>query len=810
MSIENIHPPAKVGSEHSPIPFRFVDGIAVTRRDSPGGGRSYFIKSPRGDVMQFGAEEHFLWRALDGDHSFADIQAQFDKEFGNHIAREQFDDFLGELARCGLVEPVAVPEPPAPVAQVGAATSSPGLSQAEIELRPDGEPYRFAFRGVNPAATLRALAFVGGPLRYFRWLLIPGTIAGAIVCASQAPIICQELAGLGVLTSLGLLAFGVLLTGLLPPVVQACVAAFYGAASRTFGVTVRGLVPLPRLYFDDSAYDALAARGITSILAAPLMTRLMLFAGGAVYWLANQDPTSAASMFAVVISQLALLSFLISAAPLWPTQGRRWLAMFLADPDLGSSGSRNRLSLTTVTVFWATAVISVAALYAAPLLSLVGPGSTVGARMLISAMGVVLTLVAITTQLWLYVTAKNQAAVRIRYVEAGSADRPTALAEGGVVLPVNREAVPGVLPTRRPMVHFERSLMPVIAMAAGVAVLEALAFVPYAYEAGGNFTILPYDSSQLNARVAGELTQVLVNEGDFVVPGQILGTLSDWQEKFALATAKAQLENAQAALQNLYENPEPEVVELARQQYLAAMSKLPYDEAQFERYAALVKNDTVSRTNYDQVVSQYQQDQAAADVARANYDQVRIGATPAQIEAARALVRQNVANVAFNEDQLQRTRIRATSAGRMVTPNPMLLRGMYFAQGALIFTVEDHRMVQADVQVPETDIANVQPGGNVRLRPWGYPETTFLGKSIAVAPDAQVPPANSGLVSGEYIPSSSTNLVRVRTLVPNPDGALHPQMDGYAKLTGLNMPVWKAFGGMVERFVLVGIWSWIP
>jgi multidrug resistance efflux pump len=336
--------------------------------------------------------------------------------------------------------------------------------------------------------------------------------------------------------------------------------------------------------------------------------------------------------------------------------------------------------------------------------------------------------------------------------------------------------------------------------------IVAVAFVMYPYEAGGYFTILPHDSSQLNARVQGELTEVLVTEGEAVKPGQILGILSDWQQKYNLELNKAQLQSAQANLQHLLETPRPEDVELARKQYEGALARLPYDKAQFERYAALVTNDNVSRSNYDQVLSQYQQDQAAADVARANYDQVRVAPTQAQIDASRALVRQYTASVAFAEDELERTRIRATSYGTMVTQNPMLLRGKYFAQGALAFTVEDHKVLQADVQIPETDIDNVQLGGPVRLRFWGSPDKTFPGKAIAIAPAGQTPAS----ASPQTPQSGSSNVIRVRALVPNPDGQLHTNTDGYAKIAGAYMPTWRAFGQMLQRFFLVEIWSWVP
>ena len=142
----------------------------------------------------------------------------------------------------------------------------------------------------------------------------------------------------------------------------------------------------------------------------------------------------------------------------------------------------------------------------------------------------------------------------------------------------------------------------------------------------------------------------------------------------------------------------------------------------------------------------------------------------------------------------------------MVTPNPMLLRGQWFNQGASVFSVEDHRVLQADVQVPEDDIENVRLGGPVRLRLWGAAERTVIGKSIAVAPDAQSPT----VANNKDVQTSTSNVIRVRVEVPNPDGMLHPQTDGYAKMSGYYMPTWRAFGLMLERFFLVEIWSWIP
>jgi putative peptide zinc metalloprotease protein len=781
-----------------PLPYRALENITTTRRGAPGAPPSYFIKTPKNEVLEFGQEEYALWRLLDGENSFAEIQAKFAEQFGTQVSRQQFDEFLSDLLSCGIIEAVTPtvaderPALPAPAAASGEPVAR------EPEAPPPAARTR---RGISPAPMLRALAWLGGPLRRFTWLLWPSVTVAVVGFGLQIGIAWREILAIDPITGLWLLAVGLIVTGLVPRIAQAAVAAFYGAPSERWRVAIERRLPPVQLRFDNAPFEALRARGITTATAAPLLARLVLVAGGLLLWLADHVSGNLVSTEALVIGQLALLSFLVSSSPLFRTDGRKWLVATLAEPVSRREEIRNRRHLAVAGWLWWLAVLAILAVYAGlavPLLPL--PASIGGALAgALPMVGMVLAAgVAVVTRPWLHSVAHSQPRIAYRGFPAGRDDEPGSLATGGVVVPFDRDAVPAILPTYRPVVPIERSLVPIIVAAVVVALLESVAFVSYPYEAGGSFTILPYDSAQLNARVAGELTEVLVNEGDQVVPDQVLGILSDWQQKYNLTVSKAQLQNAEANLQHLLESPRPEDVELARKQYDAATARLPYDKAQFDRYAALVGSDVVSRSNYDQVLSQYQQDQAAAAVARANYDQVRSGPTPAQIEAARAQVRQYAATVAYNEDELARTRIRATAAGKVVTPNPMLLRGKWFAQGAPVLTVEDHRQVQADVQVPESDIGNVRFGGAVRLRLWGYPDTTFLGKAVALAPDAQTPQ------------NSTTNVIRVRTEVPNPADLLHPNMSGYAKMTGLYMPTWNAFTQMIERFVLVTIWSWIP
>lgn len=337
----------------------------------------------------------------------------------------------------------------------------------------------------------------------------------------------------------------------------------------------------------------------------------------------------------------------------------------------------------------------------------------------------------------------------------------------------------------------------VLIVAAAIVVGLSVAFLAYPYESGGTFTILPYTSYEQDARVSGEVTEVLVREGEWVNEGQIIATLADWNEVHSLAVAKAGLEKASAQLQDLLLLPKPEQVALARQQYEQAATRLPFSKADYERDLALVQTGAVSVRQFEQSQSTYEQDKAAVAVTKANYDLVRVGATQPEIEAARAAVRLATAQVAYAEDQLARTRIRATASGTVVTPNPQLQYGKYLKLGQSFVLLQDNRIAHVEVQVPETDIRDVYVGSRVRARAWGYEHTTWTGKVMLIARDATATQALG-------------NVVRVVAEIPNPQGLLRPQMSGYAKVQTVEMPVWVSFTRALTRFLLVEIWSWVP
>jgi membrane fusion protein (multidrug efflux system) len=131
--------------------------------------------------------------------------------------------------------------------------------------------------------------------------------------------------------------------------------------------------------------------------------------------------------------------------------------------------------------------------------------------------------------------------------------------------------------------------------------------------------------------------------------------------------------------------------------------------------------------------------------------QARLDTVQAAAEAAEARVNAGGSRIA------DRT-IRAPFAGivGLRTASP----GQYVRPGDQIGTLDDISEIKLDFDVTETQIARITPGVELAARTAAYPDRTFTGAIANV--DSRIDPA--------------TRTVRVRAILPNPDGVLRPGM----------------------------------
>lgn len=211
---------------------------------------------------------------------------------------------------------------------------------------------------------------------------------------------------------------------------------------------------------------------------------------------------------------------------------------------------------------------------------------------------------------------------------------------------------------------------------------------PYAAVANGK-TDVEGGIIQIAARRGGVVREVLVQEGDRVVAGQILARQEDDEPRLALQRASAEVAQAESQLS-------------------AIRVDINTAQRELERLQRLVDSNFVAAQRIDQ---------ARDAVATA---QARLASQQASVQTARA--RQNEA--AYN---LELTVIRAPMSGRIVRRYANPGAGASTLNVSTMFDLEPDapRIVRAEIV--ESDIPNITVGQAVEIQPEGDPSKVYVG-----------------------------------------------------------------------------------
>ncbi|MDO8861543.1 HlyD family efflux transporter periplasmic adaptor subunit [Haliea sp. E1-2-M8] len=326
--------------------------------------------------------------------------------------------------------------------------------------------------------------------------------------------------------------------------------------------------------------------------------------------------------------------------------------------------------------------------------------------------------------------------------------------------------------------------------------LILIGLLPWPYEPGGEFVILPAERVDVRALIPGEVRQILIKEGDLVEPGQVIAKLSDDEARSAVSVGEAKLRELNAQLRLLLDGAPMEEREVARQRVKTATTRLQYSDKKAARYSTLVETGQVSLSLYETAISDAAVDQEKLEEAQLNLARLEAAARPDEIAVLESKIEQQETELAYYRVQLAYTTLKSPIQGRIVSGSLEFSVGDYLREGDLLVVVEKTSSVKAEISVPEVDIAEVRLGERVRLKSWAYPHQMFYGEVTRIAPAADVK---------EY-----GKVVRVITTLENEAGLLKSEMTGHAKIRDETVPLALAFTRMLQRFVVIEIWSWLP
>jgi RND family efflux transporter MFP subunit len=227
---------------------------------------------------------------------------------------------------------------------------------------------------------------------------------------------------------------------------------------------------------------------------------------------------------------------------------------------------------------------------------------------------------------------------------------------------------------------------------AGTSVLDATGYVTARRQA------------TVSAQITGTVAAVLIEEGDHVKEGQVIGRLDDTAQRASLAQAQAQLHSAQALL-------------------LQAQAQLAQNQRDVRRNEDLVKRKLVS--------------EQAVELSR-----TQVEAQTAQVEAQRKQIDLAEANVRSAQVQLDYCTVRAPFTGVVIAKaaqvgeiiSPLSAGGGFTRTG--IGTLVDMDSLEVEVDVNEAYINRVEPGQRVESVLNAYPDWRIPSHVIAIIPTA--------------------------------------------------------------------------
>jgi len=217
--------------------------------------------------------------------------------------------------------------------------------------------------------------------------------------------------------------------------------------------------------------------------------------------------------------------------------------------------------------------------------------------------------------------------------------------------------------------------------------------------------VTPYIEVEVKSKAGGEIVRFPFEEGDGLKKGEVAVRLDPETEKSRVNQARADLLSAEAGLEK-------------------ARIMLKDAELKEKRQTSLFDDRVVSRQDLDNAV--ITAEKAKSDVKIAEAGLIRARETLKEAE-----------------DRLKDTEITAPLSGTIL--KKFAEEGQVIAsttssvsEGTLLFTMADLGRIYIEALVDETDIGRVSPGQEVTVTVDAYPEKSFKGNVVRIAPKGRV------------------------------------------------------------------------
>ena len=218
-------------------------------------------------------------------------------------------------------------------------------------------------------------------------------------------------------------------------------------------------------------------------------------------------------------------------------------------------------------------------------------------------------------------------------------------------------------------------------------------------------------------RIAGQITDVAVNDNERVRAGQLLVAIDDRDYRTALAQAQANLSSDQARVLEAQAQVtrQPAMIRQAQAQIESNAAHLALSSTDAQRYTNLAASGAGTVQQRQQSDTTRRQDQASLASARAELDAQRkqLGALEAEVAAARGRVAMDAAQLQQAQLNLSYTRITAPIDG--VVDQRQVQVGDHVAPGQAVMTVVPLAGIYILANYREFALRHMRPGQHARI-----------------------------------------------------------------------------------------------
>jgi len=277
--------------------------------------------------------------------------------------------------------------------------------------------------------------------------------------------------------------------------------------------------------------------------------------------------------------------------------------------------------------------------------------------------------------------------------------------------------------------------------------------------------------SQISAEVPGTVTQVYVDDNQFVEAGELLAELDNREYVVLRDQAESRLAMAEATVEHLIARTELQQVNIKEVSALlaSATADAQFQRKELKRYADLLRKKLIAKSRYEAQKNRSIQANAAQDASRMKLAAAKQQLAALAVEKERLLAQrdQAKANLALAVLNLEDTAIRAPVSG--VIGNRTLRTGRFVNKGTLLLSIVPVEEVWVEANYKETQITDIKPGQAVKVKLDSFPDHELKGHVISAAPatGAQfslLPPDNA---TGNFVKIVQRVPVKIAIEVPN-------------------------------------------